>query len=236
MSQGTGKKLRVELKSAIRDGLKTRGWRPGGGDSSTFEAPASLVEGPLKVQLHAMVETNKFGDATLTADATVLCPEVTDLLVGFDRDSLPADVVRWPGEEMTRSAMLLQIVGAGQLLDPERGSLKQWEASNTDEVAEAAAAFFTVVDDLLLPWVARRDTPTKVLELFGSNEPDVPRVKSSRAIRTVSVLALMEDRPQFARTLVASYEYGLGDDAERFALFERELADRFPEYGPLQRS
>ena len=92
-----------------------------------------------------------------------------------------------------------------------------------------------MVDGPLLAWASARDMPAKLLaEVADLNTPSRLR-ESAIGIRAIAVLASLQGRPDVARGVVAAYVPESEADTERFPLFERELAARFPEYGPRQR-
>lgn len=135
------KKIKVELRSAIRDGFAERGWRRVRGNSSEFQAPESQVALPLALRVSVAIDSHSYGGATLTADAGIQCDEVADVLVGFDRASMPRDFSYFPGDEVVRSSLDLGVQTAGGLLDP-LGNYYRWVVEELAGVPAAAGEFF----------------------------------------------------------------------------------------------
>ena len=115
-------------------------------------------------------------------------------------------------------------------------SYHQWSVTDLEGVAAATAEFFALVDGPLLEWASVRDAPAKLFAAVGDLDTPTQLRDSAAGIRAVTVLALLQGRPDVARGAVAAYVPESEADTDRFPLFERELAMRFPEYGPLQRS
>ena len=170
----------------------------------------------------------------MTADVVVQDDEVTEVLVGLDRASLPSHFSSFPGDEMARRSSILGVRTAGGLVDPG-GNYHKWLVTEVAELIPSVEGFFAMVDGPMRTWLAERDEPSKLLERFRV-EAEAGSGLDSVTVRTGSVLALLRGDESTARMLVRSYALpGLGDDDERIALFERELARRFPTYGPPQR-
>lgn len=228
------KKVRVELNSAIRDGFRDRGWSAVRGAPGSYAAPETLVAPPLVLRLVVAIDADTYGGATLTADAVLQCDEVTEILVDFDRKSMPGSFSRFPGDALTRQLLDVGMTTVGGLVNT-RGSYFAWEVKDLSQVQPVTGDFFAVIEGPLTDWISARATAAKVLDEF-STDPQSRLRTSSSAIRATTALALLQDRTNVAREAIAAYVPGLSDDEERVALFERELARRFPSYGLSQRS
>ena len=205
------------------------------GKAGTFQAPEEVVSAPLALRVSVTVDADKFGGARLTCSAVIQSDAVTDVVVGFDRKSIPSALTVFPGDEVIRQALDLGVQTAGGLLDPG-GNYHQWTVIDLEGVASATGEFFAMIDGRLLAWASARDTPSKLFAEVADLDTPTQLRDDAVAIRTITVLALLQGRPEVARDAVAAYVPQSDEDTERFPLFERELVARFPEYGPLQRS
>lgn len=204
------------------------------GKAGTFQAPEEVVSAPLALRVSVTVDADKFGGAAFTSRMVIQSDAVSDVVVGFDRSSIPSALTAFPGDELIRGTLNLGVETAGGLLVPD-GSYHKWTVTELEGVAPATGEFFAMVDGPLLAWASARDMPAKLLaEVADLNTPSRLR-ESAIGIRAIAVLASLQGRPDVARGVVAAYVPESEADTERFPLFERELAARFPEYGPRQR-
>jgi hypothetical protein len=125
-------------------------------------------------------------------------------------------------------------VSADGLVDPAERSYHKWVVADESELGPVVEAFFAVVDGPLLQWTSERLTPEALLDRHRETAPDDQRRRNPVLVRTLSTLALLEGSAETARWVIRAYADPTDGDTERLALFERELAHRFPEYGPLQ--
>lgn len=230
------KKLKTEVRSAVRAGFGERGWRTKRGDASTQLAPEALVSSPLELSWSSTIDSYKFGGALLTGDASLRCPAVTEVLVGLDAGSLPETFENFPGKEYAALMLTLDWVSAGGLVDPVKRNYHKWVVAEQSELGPVVRDFFAVVDGPLLQWASERASPEALLDRHRQTAPDDPRRRHPVLVRTLSTLALMEDSPEAARWVIGAYEDPSGGDTERLQRFEAELAARFPSYGSLQLS
>lgn len=68
------------------------------------------------------------------------------------------------------------------------------------------------------------------------DEPDRRTSLGALDIPLLTVLTLTAGEVGPARSFIRDARIGNGDSADQLAAFERELAQRFPQYGSLQRS
>jgi hypothetical protein len=228
------KKLKTEVRSALRAGFGERGWRAKRGDATTQLAPESVVPSPLELSWSSTIDSYTFGGAVLTGDASLRSPAVTKVLLDVDAGSLPETFENFPGEEYAALMLTLDWVSAGGLVDPAKRSYHKWVVADESELGPVVEAFFAVVDGPLLQWTSERLTPEALLDRHRETAPDDQRRRNPVLVRTLSTLALLEGSAETARWVIRAYADPTDGDTERLALFERELAHRFPEYGPLQ--
>jgi hypothetical protein len=226
------KKIKSALRQALKSNFWERGWRPKQGDPGTFLAPDFVVAAPLELHCRIDMDSDTYGGARFTARASICAAEVTELLLTFDWSSMPSMLTRW-GEEGLRLGLSIAGNTAGGLVDP-LGNYQRWVVRVDSELNAAVTDFFRMVDGPLLAWASELNDVSRLLAALATEENN--RRLDSVSVRTLATLALIHDRPDLAREVVASYQLpGLGDDTDRLARFERELAARFPAYGPLQK-
>lgn len=110
-----------------------------------------------------------------------------------------------------------------------------WKAIQEADLDVEAADFFEVVDGPLRDWATERATPAQLLAVQSA--PGSREAQQAANVRTMILLAVQMGLIDVARELVARYRpAGRSDTDERFAWFERELAQRLPAYGPPARS
>lgn len=229
------KRLKAEVRSALRAGFGERGWRAKRGDATTQLAPTSVVLAPLELSWSSTIDSYAFGGARLTGDASLRSRAVTEVLLTFDPGSLPQTFENFPGKEYAALMLTLDWVSAGGLVDPVRRNYHKWVVADESELGPVVEAFFAVVDGPLLQWASERSTPGALLDRHRETAPDDHRRRNPVLARTLSTLALVVGSTDTARWVINAYTDPIGSDTERFALFEHELVNRFPEYGPPQR-
>ena len=232
MSTAPTKRIKSALRLSLKDGFHDRGWLPLKGRSTTFIAPSSLVDAPLTLECDVDIDSDTYGGARFTAYPSIRSHEVTDLLVGFDWAGLPSARTRF-GEEGLRLSLYCAFETAGGLVNPLR-NYHRWVVRAEEDLEVAVTDFFVMVDGPLEEWARELRTVRLLLDSVATADPDWRL--NSVSVRTLSALALAHHDPETARQLLATYQPpGGGEEADRLALFERELVDRFPVYGPLQK-
>ena len=234
MAASQTKKLKTEIKAAVRAVFSDRGWTPKRSDSQAFVAPETVVRSPLSLEWSTEIDSYRYGGATLTGLGAIRSESVAGVLIGFDPGTLTPLVQRL--DDRARVLRTLGEVAAtsqGHLVDP-LGNFHQWIVDDTHPVDLVASEFAAMVDGPLASWAAANGTAGDVLSHYGS--PDERTSTDALRVRSLSVLALLEGNVEVARMLVSGAPVGHGEDPQAVIGFERELARRFPEYGPLQRS
>lgn len=228
------KKLKTEVRSSIRAGFRARGWVPQKGDATTQVAPESLVHPPLQLSWDLTVDSYKFGGALLTGNGYLRSPAVTQIILAFDPASRPETFEYFPGDVYAALRLMVDSVSAGGLIDPDRRDYHKWVVDEESAVEPVVAAFLAMIDSALGVWISERATPALLLERHRRSGVNDPMRRDPAGVRTRATLALLEDDPDTARFILGAYREHADSDGERIALFERELADRFPTYGSLQ--
>lgn len=226
------KQLRPMVRGAVRDGLLARGWTPQRGRATVFDAPAGAVEPPLRFELDVESEPAKYGGIDLSAVGSLRYDEAAALVAAMPEESLP----RTPAATARERAPYFALVGVTSgLLAKWAGAegpmyrLGRWTIEQEEQVAPAVDELLRLVDGPLADWLHDRRTIDEVLD--GPTAESANLASGLRA-RAVAAAALLAGRADVARRAVAE---GPEEDG-RLALFERLLAERFPAYGPLQRS
>ena len=95
------KKLKTEVRSAVRARFGERGWRAKRGDATTQLAPEAVVPPPLELSWSSTIDSYKFGGALLSGDASLRSPAVTGIL-------LVSLQVRYSGRSTTSRVATMQ--------------------------------------------------------------------------------------------------------------------------------
>lgn len=224
MSARTGTKhTRVAVRQLLREGLGERGFTALAGER--FAVGAGWVEPPLQLEVSAPVEGHRYGGVVVTFFAKIVSEAVQAFFDArvpkaamnavYDRDGAvvnpPLDFVM-PGE-------LVRSDGVGGAFD--------WVVEDEDQAPVVVGELLAVVDGALRSWVEpRRDV--EVLLRTATAAPD----GGSRHARPLAVLALLQDRPDVARAIVAAARRSPGrdDTPERSDAFEAVLREHFPDY------
>ena len=197
-----------------------------------FEAPESAVEPPLRFELDVETEGAKYGGVLLSAIGALRFDEAAAIVASMPAEALP----RTPATTPRKRAPYFELVAVTSgLLSKWAGAegpmyrLGRWTIEQEEQVGPAVDELLRLVDGPLGDWLRDRRTIDRVLD--GPTAESANLASGLRA-RAVAVAALLAGRADVARRAVAE-----GPEEEgRLALFERLLAERFPAYGPLQRS
>lgn len=210
--------------------MAERGWRPAG-LADAFVAPETMVEPPLSVEWSLSIESYSHGGASVSGIARTMCTDVADKLLEFPESSLDSVILDFPDHNWRRRVLAeLDAVSQGELLDP-LGNYHQWIVADDESRETMVRELFGMIDGPLADWIEKRRSQTAFLDYYGHTENRAP----GPTFRPTVVLSLMAGRVELARALVAGYQPSPYDDStEQVAAFERELAERFPDYGPLQ--
>ncbi len=227
------KHLRPELKRALNEGLNARGLSRRRGHGVGYFGDRTWVEEPIVFGLDLGLDSDRYGGLRFGGGVDVLDQDLDSFLASVSADALSAS-----GAGARTHALpiaRLTTVSTARIRDPERGNARDWFVRDESEIAPACAEYFEFIDGLLRPWACERRSVDCYLD--GVLGPLAGDVEHNLAIRPNVLLAMTRGRVDLARALVAGYRpAGGGDTTERFALFERELANMFPDYGPLQLS
>lgn len=223
--------LRPLARDAIRSGFADRGWRRRTEDGSdVFEAPPELIAPPLRAVFAPEVHGDKFSGLRLGSGARVVHSGLLEVMNTF---SAEARLLRRSpyGDEKAWPEAPIGYVRQDQLLGT-RGGLHEWFVGDEATLADRVEDLFLVLDGALTTWLSERRDEQAVLERARSYDLE----RAMRPVRTITVLALLHERPDVARHLIGHYRGGIGENPTSMDAFEREVRARFPHYGDLQRS
>jgi hypothetical protein len=233
----SAKRLQPMIRNLLRDGLIERGWVPRRGRATILDASGSVVAAPLSGEFEIVAEGAKYGGVRLSARVELRHDESGSLVAAMPAEALPRMSASTPHElvasaylDSVSSRSLAQTAGHEGSWD----RLGSWTVESEAEAEPAVRALLELVDGPLASWLHERRSVTAALDRAAAD----PAATASRSspIRSLAVLALLSARPDTARAVIGAGRPVIRDSPERLALFERLLAERFPAYGPLQRS
>jgi hypothetical protein len=231
------KTLQPMLRNLLRDALEARGWAARRGGATILDAPETAVAPPLTFEWEILAEGAKYGGVRLSGWGLLRHAESASVVGGMPAEALPRSSASTPRERA--ESAFLDSVDSGSLAETAghegpRFRLGTWTVEAEDAAETAVAGLLELIDGPLVPWLHDRRSVEAVLD--GPAADPARTGGRGGPTRAVAVLALLSDRVDVARGVLAGARPTTRDAPERLALFERLLAERFPAYGPLQRS
>lgn len=224
MSARTGTKhARVAVRQLLRGGLGERGFTALAGER--FVVGAGWVEPPLQLEVSAPVEGHRYGGVVVTFFAKIVSEAVrvffdasvpkAAMNAVYDRDGAVVN----PPLEFVMPGELVRSDGVGGAFD--------WVVEDQDQAPAVVGELLAVVDGALRSWV----WPRRDVEVLLRTAAAAPDGGSSHA-RPLAVLALLQDRPDFARAIMAAARRSprRDDTPERFDAFDAVLRLHFTDY------
>lgn len=231
--KNSARALRPLLVRALREGFTERGWElpARGAEQFTIAGPTTRTA----ARWSPAIEADRYGGLRFGGSGAITSPDASGILATLPKAALSRTAASIEDEAQLRAYFFIDARTAGGLLNPAKRSLKSWLAGTDENLPGVVGEFFAMVDGPLKSWV---EELLPVENLLAQMKAD-PAAYSGFGVEPAVVLALLENEPELARELlVRALDRSLGAQGdfaevrERLVHFERELAARYPAYGP----